>query len=220
MNMRDCKWLSLAALLGALCVLGGCADKPKREKPDDTLVALVKALSGSYEHPAGSEDDGTALLVAPTGASLLGIAVFYVRESVLGDPRRVLMQRLWSISIDDKKRLVQKLYVLKEPRRWLQAADNPELLQSVLEDDVTELSDCELIWKRTADGFEANAGETCTPGSAMAGRSLEHGLTLHGTVLAIAEQKVDVDGKLLNEAAQWYAFQRNAHSSSAANDRN
>ncbi len=117
------------------------------------------------------------LLIAPADAAFIGNVVFYVRETSSGDARRVLSQYIWvfgrTIELHNKAahsgksdpaagddpanagRLEQHIYQFKEPQRWVHVGEQPEVLQSLLPEDLQRLTGCELLWVRSDKGFTA-----------------------------------------------------------------
>jgi hypothetical protein len=226
----------LCCVVLALTALGlpGCAHQSRR--PPLTLKALVDKLSGTYDNSAQVAQDvarGVAsphlalvLRVAPAHALMLSDSVFYVRESVVGDPRRVLSQRLWKLTADTKRqRIVQSMYVFKDPLRWMQSADQPEMLISLTPDDLEQLQGCDLVWAET-DGLlrAVAAAANCRPEALKEGMLLEQRVTIQGDELSLGEAEVGADGKvaapaLFDSDVDFYRFARRAsavHGESAA----
>jgi hypothetical protein len=235
-RMRPPSVLASAALLPAVLalaalVLPGCAHQGRR--PPLQLKTLNDKLPGTYDNSAQVAQDlahGVAsphlallLLVAPAHALAISDTMYYVRESVAGDPRRVLSQRLWKLTADSKKqRIVQSMYVFKEPRRWLQVAEQPELLLSLTLDDLEPLPGCDLTWTETDGLLRAVSAEgSCRPAALKEGMLLEQRLTIKGDELALGEAEVRADGKiaaaaLFDSDVDFYRFERRAAASRAA----
>jgi hypothetical protein len=216
-------FMALAAL-----VLPGCAHKNVR--PPVQLKALTDKLTGTYDNTAQVARDlarGVAtphlavqLLVAPAHALVISDSVYYVRESVVGDPRRVLSQRIWKLTADPKKqRIVQSMFVFKDPVRWSGAAGDPQLLLSLTPDDLEPLQGCDLAWTET-DGLlrAAAVSDSCRPEALKEGMLLEQRLAIDGDELALGEAEVGADGKvaaaaLFDSDVDFYRFQRRASAS-------
>jgi len=182
--------LALAAMLLAL---GGCANQATRTR--EALQALESALPGEYA--SGSEADavGVTLVIRRLLAPAVGEAVFYVHAAAADDPRRVLWQRVWTLSIGEDKQIVQTQYVLKEPRRWRGALDEPMLLQALLPDDLTALGGCALQWQQVTAGFEAHLRTPpCRPGSEQRGLWVEQHIALESDTLELLEQQIAAVG--------------------------
>src|SRR5271155_937176 len=181
--------LAPAALLLAALLLPGCAHHGRRPPPLQ-LKTLTAKLPGTYDNSAQVADDlarGVAsphlalqLLVAPAHALAISDTMYYVRESIANDPRRVLSQRLWKLTADTRKqRIVQSMFVFKDPRRWQQAAEEPELPLSLTLDDLEQLQGCDLLWTETEGLLRAVATEgNCRPAALKEGMLLEQRVTI------------------------------------------
>ena len=129
-----------AAWLG-LVLLATCASAAnKREQEFDRFM---QALPGQYDNRTQAKNDpsgahaAVAVLINPVNSLALGKAVMFERETAADDPRRILAQHIWTFELDKKgEHLVQTVYVYKEPLRWLHAADDQYVLQSVMPDDL------------------------------------------------------------------------------------
>jgi hypothetical protein len=222
-------------LLGAVLALaalaaGGCAHQSRR--PPLQLKTLADKLPGTYDNSAQVAQDqargatsphlALVLRVAPAHALVISDTVYYVRESIAGDPRRVLSQRIWKLTADTKRqRIVQSMYVFKDPRRWMQAAEQPELLVSLTPDDLEQLQGCDLVWAET-DGLlrAVAAADDCRPAALKEGMLLEQRVVIHGDELALGEAEVGADGKvaapaLFDSDVDFYRFVRRASTPSA-----
>jgi hypothetical protein len=220
--------LVLAALVLAGPQLVGCAHE--RRRPPLQLKTLNDKLPGTYDNSAQVAQDlahgvaaphlALALLVAPAHAVAISDTMLYVRQSVAGDPRRVLSQRLWMLAADKKKQgIVQTMYVFKEPLRWISAADEPQLLLSLTLDDLEELKGCDLAWSETDGLLRAVAAQNnCRPAALKEGMLLEQRVAITGDELALGEAEVGADGKvaapaLFDSDVDFYRFVRRASSS-------
>jgi CpeT/CpcT family (DUF1001) len=211
-----------AACLRAAClavvtllVVGGCkTESSKREAEFDTLV---KKLPGQYDNLAQAQSDpsgehaAVALLIRPSNSMTVGKIVLFVRETAYDDPRRVLAQHIWTFALDKKARLVQTIYLFKEPQRWLHAADEPYLLESMLPEDLLPLTGCELIWTKSGEDFlAATKPDSCKASAGAEGLLIEQSAELRGSVLVLNEQLSGPGGSLAGASASSYRFERRA----------
>jgi hypothetical protein len=211
-----------AACLRAAClvvvtllVATGCkTESSKREAEFDTLV---KKLPGQYDNlaqaqsDAGGEHAAVALLIRPSNSMTVGKIVLFVRETAYDDPRRVLAQHIWTFALDKKARLVQTIYLFKEPQRWLHAADEPYLLESMLPEDLLPLTGCELIWTKSGEDFlAATKPDSCKASAGAEGLLIEQSAELRGSVLVLNEQLSGPGGSLAGASASSYRFERRA----------
>jgi CpeT/CpcT family (DUF1001) len=205
------RYTALLAVIAAAAVplLSGCADQ-KKKKDEVPLMELQVRLPGRYDNAAQVRDDTRSgvvephaaldLLVAPAKADLVGKASYYVRETAHGDPRRVLSQRIWVFghttdAHSKDERIEQHIYLFKEPQRWVHVGEEPELLESLLPEDLVQLPGCELIWTKKDTAFIAHRkAENCSPAGRSEGLLLEQRMELRENQLALQEQQVGPDG--------------------------
>jgi hypothetical protein len=210
---------SLACALAcalAMLPLAGCETEASKRAAE--FDKLIKALPGQYDNRAQAASDAlgehaaVALLIQPLNAMTVGKIVMFERETAVNDPRRVLAQHIWTFDLDKKKQhLVQTSYLFKEPQRWLHAVDDPYVIQSLLPDDLTVLSGCNLTWSKSDFGFQASTKAAECKGSAGAeGLLIEQGAELRGTDLLLNEQLSGPGGALpgSTDSASWYRFER------------
>ena len=160
----------VGCVLIAGAILAGCASK--EPKPDIELLELVQMFPGHYDNTAQVQADmakgvqppheALALDIVPIEAVMIGENVFYVQESIAGDPKRVLGQKVVMFGVV-KKKIVQTDFALAEPNRWRNGQFNPDLFKAIMTQDVRSTKGCSLRWKRGESGnFEgANDPKTC-----------------------------------------------------------
>jgi hypothetical protein len=199
----------------AVLLLAGCKTEASRREAD--FDKLIKALPGQYDNRTQASNDergehaAVALLIQPLDAITVGKIVMFVRETAASDPRRILAQHIWTFDLDKKQQLVQSIYLFKEPQRWVHAVDDPYVMQSLLPDDLTLLSGCNLTWSKSDFGFQASTKAAECKGSAGAeGLLIEQSAELRGTDLLLNEQLSGPGGVLAGSAdsASWYRFER------------
>jgi hypothetical protein len=208
-----------------LLALAGCS-QPQLKSEDAALKELHQRLPGRYDNAtqvrldernnAPAPQPAIDLLIATAETAFIGNTVFYVRETLSGDSRRVLSQYIWvfgrTIEIHNKAahsgnsdpaadapgnagRLEQHIYQFKEPQRWIHVGEQPELLQSLLPQDLQRLTGCELLWTRSGTGFTAERRSgTCDPQAKSEGQLIEQKAELHDTHLSLLEQEITPDG--------------------------
>jgi len=199
----------------AVLLLAGCKTEASRREAD--FDKLIKELPGQYDNRTQASNDergehaAVALLIQPLDAITVGKIVMFVRETAANDPRRILAQHIWTFDLDKKQQLVQSIYLFKEPQRWVHAVDDPYVMQSLLPDDLTLLSGCNLTWSKSDFGFQASTKAAECKGSAGAeGLLIEQSAELRGTDLLLNEQLSGPGGVLAGSAdsASWYRFER------------
>lgn len=197
-----------AAVIACMAVaLGACADQQKANEAD--MAELLVQLAGRYDntgqvqadvqhgvHPA---HDPLALVIVPVDDPLIGEHVFYVQEMAADDPNRVMVQRVWTFGVQNKS-IEQSVWTLKEPLRWRDAQRNPEMLESLVNQDVTPVRGCNLTWKKTGDKFTAaNEPKTCRTTSRLTGGTvrLDTRMEMEGNELSLSENASDAAGQLV-----------------------
>ncbi|HEY1724190.1 MAG TPA: CpcT/CpeT family chromophore lyase [Steroidobacteraceae bacterium] len=189
--MRKALLLMTPMLL--LLAAAGCSTEAKKRQAE--FDVMIKKLPGKYDNRAQASKDASgqlaavALLIEPVNALAVGRLVMFERETAVDDSRRVFGQHIWTFEVDKKNSLVQTVYVLKDPRRWMNAGDDPYVIQSVLPDDLTVMSGCELIWSKTDSGFKAaTKPDSCKASAVAQGTLVEQSAELKGSELTLGEQ--------------------------------
>ena len=140
------------ATLAALALLGGCATDTRLRETE--LEQLATLLPGRYDNQeqveerrasGGASEVALELNTVRIYAPFVAEHVFYAQEGIVGDPRRILSQRLLAFEIDKDDRIVQRTLGLADPERWRNGHANPNLFKALLE------------WRIEADGFSARA---------------------------------------------------------------
>src|SRR5262249_34892731 len=150
-----------AALLALACLaLSGRA--VAGEKAEALLQELVQMFPGHYDNTAQVQaelargvqapHEAVVLDIVPIEAIMIGDNVFYVQESMAGDPNRVLGQKIVVLGVV-KKDVVQTDFALAEPHRWRNGHLNPDLFKGLMTQDVRSIKGCSLRWKRADTKF-------------------------------------------------------------------
>lgn len=195
-------------LVAASLFLAGCAHKKDSINPDVEVSELIQMLPGHYDNAAQVQSDiakginppheALTLDIVPIDAVMIGENVFYVQESITGDPRRVLGQKLVVIGVV-RKDVVQTDFALDDPHRWRNGQLNPELFKGIMAQDVRSTKGCSLRWKRENGKFVgANEPKTCHGRAGGAGgiAQIEARAELGPEEYATSEQAFDKPGHL------------------------
>ena len=230
---------ALTALALGTLALEGCASMAQSRAEDAQFTALQKLLPGRYDNATQVSADARAgaagahaavdLVIVRADADLIGKAVFYVRQSASNNSQRVLSQRVWVLGRAQEVKtkvshVEQRIYLFKEPQRWLDVTEEPELLQSLLPQDLRQLSGCELLWskvggdkagkdkEKVASDYEAHRkSDSCHPASRSEGLLIEQRFELHGDRLSLIEQQIGPDGLVElsgSDVEPFYRFER------------
>jgi hypothetical protein len=213
----------LSCLAVASLALSGCASN--QEKPDVALQELVQMFPGHYDNTAQAQADlahgvqppheALAVDIVPIEAIMIGENVFYVQESIAGDPKRVLGQKIVMFGVV-KKEIVQTDFALAEPHRWRNGQFNPDLFKGIMIQDVHSTKGCSLRWKREEGKFVgANDPKTChgRTGAAGAFAQIQARAELGSLEYATAELAFDKPGHLSQgrQDEPFYRFRKQSH---------
>jgi hypothetical protein len=204
----------------ASALLAACASQGKRHEAE--LAQLLDWYPGRYSNLQQAQADERAGHPAHTGIELsivrvyapaIGDYVFYQQESIAGDPRRIVTQRLVAFEVVKGRGIVQSLWSLAEPVRWRDAHLNVDLFKSLQPQDFAPLRGCELIWTKEQDRFVgANDASACRATSATTGGTVRMDLRaeLSPDELALTDLSYDVTGRVVqgNAAEPFYRFRR------------
>lgn len=150
-------WAVTALVSGGLLALSACTSQVDLRKAE--LAALAVQLPGEYRNPHQQ------LTILRLAAPMVGDEVFYVRETMADDSRRVISERVWSLDVAAGARILAVAYALDDPERWRGGAENPELFRSLLTRDLRSLPGCELEWQKVPSGFSASGTSAFCPQS-------------------------------------------------------
>ncbi|MDE2220191.1 MAG: hypothetical protein KGJ52_07430 [Gammaproteobacteria bacterium] len=150
-------WVLTALASGAAVLLSACSAQADLRRAE--LAALAVQLPGEYRNPRQE------LSIVRLPAPMVGDQVFYVRETMADDSRRVISERIWSLDVVAGARILAVAYALDEPERWRGGAASPELFRSLLMRDLRSLPGCELEWTKDPRGFTAKGISAFCPQS-------------------------------------------------------
>ncbi len=211
---------TLWLLLSTVVTLSGCAHSAERRR-EVALSELQHSLSGVYTSSSASSaasaagsategaDAGVSLTILPVTSQLIGDAVYFVRETPANNAGLALWEGVWTLAPaaaahgrehdrdHGEPRIVQHGFLFKDARRWASASSDPDLLVSMLPQDLQALAGCDLVWRKTATGFETEGPlRACHPGSQASGLWVEQQARLEGGELFLTERLVNEVGAL------------------------
>ena len=147
----------IALVNGGALALSACTSQADLRKAE--LAALAGQLPGDYRNPR------QRLTIVRLASPMVGDEVFYVRETMADDSRRVISERIWSLDVAAGARILAVAYALDDPERWHGGAESPELFRSLLMRDLRSLPGCELEWTKSQRGFSALGTNASCPQS-------------------------------------------------------
>jgi hypothetical protein len=225
-GLLRCARIATALAFTISAATAGAGDKSeKSEKPEVLLQEVVQLMPGHYDNTAQVQSEAAqgiknpheavTLDIVPIEAIMLGENVFYVQESIAGDPNRVLGQKIIMLGVI-KKQVVQTDYALTEPHRWRNGQLNPDLFKGMMITDVHSIKGCSMRWKRddakligTNDPTTCHAKATGAVGVAAVQLRAE----LSPIEYATAEQMYDKSGHPAQpgESDPFYRFRKISH---------
>jgi hypothetical protein len=208
-----------ALALVSCALLASCATEMKKAETD--LAEIEAWLPGRYDNSeqvraARTAHAGSSVTIVPIYIPTFGDHVFYLHESAMNDPRRVMTQRLLSFQAT-KGGVLETLYTLNEPGRWREGAANPKMFTGMMFNDALPMKGCDLLWKKDKSGtkFEAaNPAGSCRAAVPALGGSvrLEMRGELTADTLALAELAYNANGQLVqgDAAEPFYRYRKRA----------
>jgi hypothetical protein len=149
----------LAAGLAAL-LLAGCAENKERKNEID-LLRISRWFPGTYNNTVQAKEDvrngvqpahdAVELAIVPLDSISMAVSVgrnaYYMQESAADDPLRVLSQKVVVFTATSKG-IEELIFTLVDPLRWRDAQREPGIFMGMTPKDLTQVSGCELTWKR------------------------------------------------------------------------
>ncbi len=171
---RHPRWMRAATLVVLAALAAGCAGHNKRVGTESDMLGMLAVLPGHYDNTAQAEadarnhvpapHDAVALVIIRVFTPRLGHNVYYAQETAPDDPRRVFSQKMYSFAFDDKRGIVETLYEFKDPLRWRDGQQNPDLFTALEIEDV-EAEGCRVLWQKSADGYDGDNDPKACPTS-------------------------------------------------------
>jgi hypothetical protein len=149
--------LAGALLLAVAATLTACTSQEDLRQAEVKDLAVL--LPGVYANPQ------QVLVIMNIFAPMMSGNLLYVRETAADDVRRVISERIWSIDVNANNHIVATVYSFGQPDRWRNGVEDPELFRSMMQDDVRQMAGCELIWEKTARGYNASSASPRCPQS-------------------------------------------------------
>jgi hypothetical protein len=196
-------------LIGVAVLASGCGGNAALR--EEELARIADWLPGTYDNRAQVDDDlkrnivdvhaPIELNIVAADSPIVGHDVYYVQQNDAMNPRRVLSQQLYSFekSADDKA-IAHTIYTFKEPERWVHGHDRPDIFKSLVPDDLSAATGCELKWEFKEERFTGHSSAVSCHGAGGSGahaRSEVH-IELTATQLKLAERAFDAEGNIVS----------------------
>jgi hypothetical protein len=89
----------------------------------------------------------------PVSVPAFGSNVFYVKQYMDGDPRKIYRQRLYAFSVNTQEQAIQlDIYSFPVDSLFYDAHERPQKLQSLTPQTLATTQGCAVYWKKAADG--------------------------------------------------------------------
>jgi hypothetical protein len=190
-----------------LAVCAGCGTNQKALREEE-LSRIAEWLPGTYDNRAQVDEDlarnvaeihePIRLVIVPVSAPIIGEQIYYAESSDAMDTRRVTDQRLYSFEkTSDDKSIAHTIYRFKEPDRWQGGTQREDIFKSLVRDDLSAQSGCELKWEPKDDKLIGQSSRTSCKSAPQAGlsRKVEIRYELGPDTLALAEVFFDSKGQ-------------------------
>ena len=200
---------SIVPLFAVLALSAGCGSNEKLLREEE-LSRIAEWLPGTYDNRAQVDEDlarnaveihePLRLVIMPVSAPIIGEQIYYAELSDAMNTRRVTDQRLYSFEkSSDNKAIAHTIYRFKEPDRWAGGTQREDIFKSVVRDDLSAQSGCELKWEFKDEQFVGQSSRTSCKSAPQGGlsRKVEIRYELGGDTLALSERFFDSKGQVV-----------------------
>ncbi len=151
---------------------------------DADLELICDWFEGVYDvatMAGGSGDPGHSLRVERVSSPMIGWHVFYAEERDANGG--LIAQEFLSFQLaSNKKAIIATRYSFREPLRWEDGLERPDIFKSIIGDDLALANGCEILWTRDAQGFIGKSTpHLCRLRSRASGDALQINLASHLT---------------------------------------
>lgn len=194
-------------LIGTAVLACSCANNKALREAD--LGRIAEWLPGAYDNRAQVDSDlahnvtdvhaPIALDIVAVEANIIGKQTYYVQQSDAMNPQHVLSQQLYSFEkTSDDQAIAQTIYNFKEPDRWVRGHDRPDIFKSIVPDDLSSTSGCELKWEFVDDRFNGHSSAASCRGVGGSGARTEVKIELTPTEFKSSERSFDSAGNVIS----------------------
>jgi hypothetical protein len=198
-----------AVIMALLALCTGCGTNQKALREEE-LSRIAEWLPGTYDNRAQVDEDLTRnvaevhepirLVIVPVSAPIIGEQIYYAESSDAMNTRRVTDQRLYSFEkTSDDKAIAHTIYRFKEPERWAGGTQREDIFKSLVRDDLSAASGCELKWEYKESLFVGQSSRTSCKSAPQAGlsRKVEIRYELGADTLGLTERGFDSKGEVV-----------------------
>lgn len=200
--------LTTLTLLTTLTFLPGCANHAKLR--EEELARIAAWLPGNYDNRAQVDEDLARnavdlhepidFVIVAVSAPIIGEQLYYAQQHDSMNPRRVVDQRLYRFEkSSDDKAIVHMLYRFREPERWVDGHRRADIFKSLVPDDLSATSGCELKWEFDGERFVGQSSRiSCrSPPESGPPLAIEMRVELEEGELRLSERWFDAAGTLV-----------------------
>lgn len=138
-------------------------------------------------------------IFAPVSVPAIGENVFYVKQYMDGNPKKIYRQRLYSFKQDDKEKAIRlDIYSFPVDSLYYDSHLKPEKIKDLTSDKLSITQGCEVYWKRDGEKFLGYMKDkACNVISKRSGKKIyiTDSLMLDKSQIWIRDEAVDEDGK-------------------------
>lgn len=138
-------------------------------------------------------------IFAPVSVPALGENIFYVKQYMDGNPKKIYRQRLYSFKQDDKEKAVRlDIYSFPVDSLFYDSHLKTEKIKNLTPDKLSITQGCEVYWKRDGEKFLGYMKDkACNVISKRSGKKIyiTDSLMLDKSQIWIRDEAVDEDGK-------------------------
>jgi hypothetical protein len=138
-------------------------------------------------------------IFAPVSVPAMGENVFYVKQYMDGNPKKIYRQRLYSFKQDDAEKAIRlDIYSFPVDSLYYDSHLKPEQIKDLTADKLSITKGCEVYWKRDGEKFVGYMKDkACNFISKRSGKKIfiTDSLMLDKTQIWIRDEAVDEDGK-------------------------
>ncbi len=198
------KELFLLVVLILLCT--GCTNHAKLREQE--LARIAEWLPGNYDNRVQVDEDLARnavdihepidMVIIAVSAPIIGKQLYYAELSDAMNPRRLIDQRLHSFEMSaDEQAIAHTMYRFKEPDRWAGGQRRADIFKSLVPDDLSAFSGCELKWEFDGERFTARSSQVSCKSETGPPAAIELRMELEPGAFGLSERSFDAAGKLV-----------------------
>ena len=193
-------------IISSLSAFGQVEKKPNLQEDMKVMLSMFKGEFDNFWQVAKEKEDSVKhkhehihSIFAPAVAPAFGENVFYVKQYMDGNPKKIYRQRLYAFKADEAEKAIRlDIYSFPVDSLFYDAQQKPEKLKDLTPEKLSMTAGCAVYWKRDGDKFVGYMKDkACTFVSKRTGKRIyiTDSLLLDKTQIWIRDEAVDEDGK-------------------------